>query len=403
MKRILLLLAVLLLLTGCQSLYPDEYLAVNEHEAPFAYRETAVESETATEPAPEYRIASDVFALRDGIQQMALEGAETRQFLLPGYNRERLELAMQDVESALLSSSPKYPYAMDSFEWVLEQADAGAVVTVTMQLRLTPQEIKAIETWIYPEPAMSKVYRALRQMVSSFTVQVSGYQETDFVSLLEDYILHNPDQIVETPDISVSVFPNKGNVRVVEFHFIYSTDRETLRQRRDNVSSLLDFVYSQMILKESAEDMLDVLYMHLPGSSYQEIPYATVYTQVSDKMGSSRTMASVVEYLFKRAGMECELIPGERNGADWYFNRIRVDGEWRYFDLHTAALSKQAPVLLRAGELNGYSWDLESYPDEALEEPAELTEPTEPAEPAEPTEAAASTEAPEIPDTKAQD
>ena len=38
MKRIIPILLLLLLLAGCKGLYPDEYISVEEHEAPFAYK-----------------------------------------------------------------------------------------------------------------------------------------------------------------------------------------------------------------------------------------------------------------------------------------------------------------------------------------------------------------------------
>ena len=50
MKRIIPILLLLLLLAGCKGLYPDEYISVEEHEAPFAYKETTLAS---TEAPPE--------------------------------------------------------------------------------------------------------------------------------------------------------------------------------------------------------------------------------------------------------------------------------------------------------------------------------------------------------------
>ena len=49
MKRIIPIL-LLLLLAGCKGLYPDEYISVEEHEVPFAYKETTLAS---TEAPPE--------------------------------------------------------------------------------------------------------------------------------------------------------------------------------------------------------------------------------------------------------------------------------------------------------------------------------------------------------------
>ncbi len=393
MKRWIVPMLCLLLLTGCRSLYPDEYLSVNEHDAPFAYKETTTEPPASTEAPPMYETVLDPFALRARIMQMVSQGVEEERFLLPGYSQEKLESAMQELESTLYSSYPKYTYAMDSFEWQLGSTPAGATVTVQMRLRLTPQEIKSIGTYLFPDHALDMIYSEMTQLASSYIIQVSGYVDTDFVALLEDYILHHPDQMTEIPTIYVGVYPDRGNVRVLEFHFLYSTDRESLRRQRKSVQVQLDSYFDLMSLRESLDDKLYYLYYNLPGGNYRAAENATVYTELVLKQGSSRTMASVVEYLFRRAGEECELVYGQKDGTDWYWNRILVDGQWRYFDLHSAALSKQAPELLPAEALSAYQWDPQRYPEaEAPEEhPAGTTEPAaEPTEvPVQPTEEAA--------------
>ena len=64
MKRALPLLLALLLLAGCrgQTFYPDEYSYVNEHQAPYAVRETTAEpTETETEAEPEMPIVSSPY------------------------------------------------------------------------------------------------------------------------------------------------------------------------------------------------------------------------------------------------------------------------------------------------------------------------------------------------------
>ena len=393
MKRCLALLLALLLFAGCQRMYPDEYVSVNEHVAPFAYRETAAAT-TVTEPDPLAAMtrvsrASDI---REAIQDLVIHGEQTGEFLLQDYAGS-VEQDMKDMFNTLLSDSPKYTYAMDSFDWNLQNSDAGVIVQVQMQLRLTPQEIQAIETRIFPEPALSDVYKALRQQISSFTVQVSGYQETDFTQLLEEYILHHPDQIAEAPGISAAVYPDRGNVRVVELHFVYDTDRDTLRIHKEETDAFLNLVVSQLSAAKSPRELVETIYKHLvPGIGYESAEDATVYSQTVRKIGSSRTMASVVEYLCLKAGWNCAIVRGERDGESWYWNRLETEEQWLYFDLHAAALTSEPPELLAAEDLENYDWDRELYPEKEPPEPEDTTEPagpdeeTEPTEPSEPTE-----------------
>ncbi|MBQ2619345.1 MAG: hypothetical protein IJG08_07690, partial [Oscillospiraceae bacterium] len=69
MKRIIPILLLLLLLAGCKGLYPDEYISVEEHEAPFASQATTLASTDAPpETEPPLPVASRATDIREAIQ-----------------------------------------------------------------------------------------------------------------------------------------------------------------------------------------------------------------------------------------------------------------------------------------------------------------------------------------------
>ncbi len=413
LKKLVFPLLLILLLLGCQRMYPDEYFFVTEHAAPFAYRETGTE-----EPTTEMRSEENMLPLvsrhsdiRDAIQNMVLRGEETGVFLLEGYD-SNVDQDMKDMYNEIRENEPKYVYAMDDrFEWKQIKVNGRRAVEITLKLRLTPQEVQMIPTKMY-SPAISEIKKALVNGDSSYTVQVSGYQDTDVYALLEQYVLEHPDEVVEAPDISVSVFPpNQGNVRVIEVRFDYHTDKETLRKRLDSACNFLETVNGQLSVEKGADEIVETLYKHLvPVIDYKSSPDATVYSLLVRKTGSSRVMASVVAYLCNRIGAQCEIVVGEREGEPWYWNRILTEAGWRSFDMHASALADAFPVLLRSEEMIGYTWDPITYPEVESEEPTEPTEPTEqtdqteptaptelsePAAPSEPVEIAESTESTE--------
>lgn len=379
-KLYVLALLLLLLASGCRAAEPDEYISVKEHEAPYAHRETTAPPVETEAPPPELRTVSRSSDLREAIQEMAMNGEESAQFLIKDYVGD-VNADVKNVFNLLLSDSPKYNYAMDSINCELKRTQAGPVVKVDMKLRLTPKELMDIKTRLFPEPAMSEIYKAMRQQLSSFTIQVSGYTETDFAALLEEYSLHHPDQIVEAPGISAAVYPDRGSLRVVELHFVYRSDNDTLKNKKDEANAVLNVVSKQLSGVESAQELLEMLYKHLvPPIGYESTEDATVFSQTVEKKGSSKTMSSVVEYLCQKAGWSCEIVRGERDGAVWYWNRILDGDRWLHFDLHSAALSGQPPLLRSAEELEGYLWDPEQYPEPEPDAPI----PTEDEEPAAP-------------------
>lgn len=386
MKRCLTVLLALLLLCGCsgQNLFPDEYVYVHEHDAPFAVKETVANTEP-TEPEPENTIktvsrASDI---RNAIKEMIRNGESTGQFLLKNYMGDVQDDA-RGMFDLLLADSPKYNYAMESFDCSVVYNQIGVFVKVNMKLRLKPEDIEDIKDYLFIKSATKDMFKALDDQVSSFTAQISRYEETDFKEMLDDHILHNPDQIVEAPEIFQEVYPHTGNVRVVALRFIYHATRETLRSHRDDVRLFLNLTANQLVNAASTQEIVEILYLNLVSAKYESTENATVYSQTVRKLGSSRTMASVAEHLCNRVNADCGIMIGEREGEPWYWNCIRTEEGWRYFDLHAAALSGEAPVLYTAEEMSGYSWDTERFRDYMDPEPEPPTEPDPPQTPTEP-------------------
>ncbi len=375
MKPAIILLAAALLLTGCRSIQAEEYLAVHEHDAPFAYRETSTEApQTEPQPVEAVRTVSRASDIRDAIQELMLNGEERGKFLCSRYSGN-LQEDMQAMYANLLRDFPKFNYAMDSFEWSIEQSPEGDCVNVELQLRFTPQELQAIPSMRFPEPAMEEICKACCSLSSSFILQVSGYRETDFAAELEDYMLRHPNEIAEAPGVSVVVFPDRGNVRVVDFHFYYRSDRETLRQHLEETQISLRLVEIQLARAEDSHALLETLYKHLvPGYGYESSPEATIYSQMVQKVGSSRTMASVAAYLCGKAGRDCRIVAGERNGEPWYWNELRAEGETLYFDLHAAAMERSLPELWTREEMKQYEWLREPEPQEETEAESRETE-----------------------------
>ncbi|MBO4419698.1 MAG: hypothetical protein J5789_07740 [Oscillospiraceae bacterium] len=408
-KRLLLLLLFVVLFAGCQSLYPDDYHSVNVHNAPYAYRETET-APSAAEPKvpaapPTVSRASDI---RDAIKEMVLRGEDDGIFLLEDYVGD-VEEDIKGMTDLLLKDSPMYIFAMKENP-ILILNETKTEVRVRLKRRMEPDEVKAITTCMYHD-ALDKIEEALLEQVASYTIQVSGFQEEDIAAELDRFILKHPDQIVEAPRISISVFPDRGNVRVLDVRFYYNTaDRKTLSQRKEDTKKPLTVYETLLAHEQRTPEVVETLYkllVPLP-RNYRYDPEATVYSLVVRRVGNSRTMASVVAYLCTCAGAECEIVEGERAGEPWYWNRIMVDGRWRSFDLHATALARmETPNLLPAEEMVGYSWDRWRYPDldepepsepTDTEEPTDLTEPTdssdpnEATEPSQPSEPAESTE-----------
>ena len=389
MKRLiplLLLFLLALLLAGCKGLYPNEYLYQAEHEAPYAYKEVVTTVAETKSPPPE---AADYYELRSIVRSFVLEGTEHGQIRITDYDGD-LEQDLRRVSRYLISEDPISSYAADYINCEREETSYGWLVRVDAVYRRSANEIASIRSVRGRDAAQQAMFSALRELQSSVTLQISGYVREDFAALLTDYCLQHPEALPEIPKISVAVYPDSGNVRVVEIHFIYQSDRETLRGMKTETESNLSSAYSYIRYSRTDQRKLQLLYSYFTNRFSYTVAKsgANPYTLLCQGVSDSRSFASIVRYLCELDGIEARLVSGHKNGLIWYWNIVRLEDRWVHLDYQTDVTAGEGLHLYSDDEMKQYSWDMTKYPacepvqpEESEPLPTEETETTATAEP----------------------
>lgn len=363
MKRLIpLLLALSLLLSGCRGLYKTEYLSLSEHDAPYALRETTAAPTEETEPATP--TASDYYGMRTILTSFVTSGEEHGEILLINYNGD-VEQDLKRVVRFLTVQDPICAYAVDFVSYERFESEEGWWISFNMVFRRSTGEIAAIEPVRGNEAAARRMLDALTQQQSSLTLQVSGYTEQDFSQLLEEYCMQHPNEIVETPQISISVYPKSGNVRVVEVHFVYNNDRETLRGMRAEAEAVFNSAYSFIRYAGTDREKLELLYTYLTNRFYysETVDGATVYGLLCQGRSNPRIMAVVIRFLCEKADIPCWIVSGRRAGVAYYWNIVEADGQYYHVDFQQDAMDKSPLQFLYESELpRNYLWDAVHYP-----------------------------------------
>ena len=346
--RIAAVLVAALLLTGC-SWMDGSYVSVTPHQVGLGQT-----GEGTVHAVRNYA------ELRGALIGMIDSGAERALFSLAEYPREEVP---EDLQRAVAYAREIYPvgaYAVESIDYNFGTGLGASALSVDITYRRSRAKIESIRTVRWISGAKKEVEDALDQIADSLVLQIAGYQETDFGAIILGYAQRNPDRVMEVPGVSVRIFPDRGETRVVELSFHYRTDRNELCAMREQVEPV--FSSAALYVTGTAGEQTKFSQLHaflMERMDYTiESTITPAYSLLCQGVGDSRAFAQIYAAMCSRIGLEARVVSGKCGGELRWWNLVRIDGRWYHLDL----LADQQFVLLTDGQMGEYEWDREAYP-----------------------------------------
>lgn len=364
MKRFFILCACLcLLLSGCHTILDGNYLWTSPHQV-------------QENPGDEDMLqAANYDELLTALAGMTENGTENGIIYISQYASGNFEEEMAKAVKTTLENNPVAAYAVDAIQWEEGTNSGQKAVAVSISYLHNRTEIRKIQHVTTTEQAEEKIFDALKNVASGLVLYLEDYEHTDFVQLVEDYALKNPQYVMETPQTIVNVYPRWGIARVIELKFYYQTPKDSLENMQRQVSPI--FSAAGLYVTGDAEDAqkFSQLYSFLTERfDYKiETSVTPAYSLLRHGVGDSKAFSTMYAAMCQTAGLECQVVSGTHLGERWYWNLIYVDGSYYHLDL---LMCNNAGwfQMLTDDEMQGYVWDYSAYP--ATPEPA----PTEPEE-----------------------
>lgn len=382
-KMYILLLALCLLLGGCGQIFDGSYASITPHQV----RTSSAEPEST--PVRDYN------ELQAMLAQLVNRGLETRTIYTQDYDLDRLEREVNRAIEYITDRHPIGAYAVESVSYELGTSAGQTVVAVDIAYLRSRVEILQIKTVADMSAAKESIYEALDACDPGMVLQITAFEPEDFALIVEKYAAEHPDMVMEIPQVTVNTYPENGDTRVVELAFSYQTSRESLRSMQEQVRPL--FYSAAMYVSEDASDFVKYSQLYtflMERFDYQIATSITpAYSLLRHGVGDSEAFATVYAAICRRAGLECLVVSGTRDGEAHYWNIVCDSTEYYHVDL-LRCQAEGGYTERFDNQMSGYVWDYEAYPACV---PAEYPVPPEerPTEP--PTEAP--TEAPAGPST----
>ena len=364
MKRIIsFAIALCLLLTGCGWL-DGAYHSVTPHQQYSGGNDSQVE------------VAENYLQLRTALENMVSSGAESSVISVVGFQEEQLSRSIDMAVRHIQNSYPIGAYAVEEITYEVGTIGGTAAVAVEISYLHGKSEIRKIRRVENMEQVRDLIAGALTEFDPSLVVYVENYQVQDMHQLVEDYAGANPSVVMETPEVKAQIYPDVGRERVLELKFSYQSSRDSLRTMRDVVQRF--FVSAALYVSHDAEDtqILSQLYSFLMErfENYQiKTSITPAYSLLNHGVGDSGAFAEVYAEMCARAGVECLVVVGTRDGEPWSWNIVLDDGYYYHVDL-LACQGRGGFRCLTDSQMEDYVWDYSAYP-ECVERPVTVETP----------------------------
>ena len=349
MKRLCLLLALCIILCGCDSIFDGNYHSRTFHEEQGSHIQSTI-------------TATDIESLQAVMEDLVSSGTVNAVINVTDFNDGTVKSAMKAVSDYIRTAYPLGAWAVDELTYEIGNSGGMQAISVSITYLHSRAQIRRVQTVTDIKAAEAAIGEALDNCETGLVLLVEQYKKTDFAQMAADYADENPNEVMELPQVLAGVYPEKGVSRVVELNFTYQTSREALRNMQNQVQPV--FSAARLYVSGDGSDLQK--YTQLYSFLMERFDYSLetsitpAYSLLRHGVGDSKAFATVYAAMCRRADLECLVITGTRDGEPWTWNMVCDNGAYYHLDLLGAAGAFQE---LTDDEMEGYVWDYSAYPE----------------------------------------
>lgn len=353
-RRIGLLLVgclLLSLLTGCGMWTEGNYYSVQE------YQENSVPSQPGN-------LSVDTFdGLCTALTDIIREAVESCTLNIPSIPQNAVTSWIEQAIEYVMVSDAMGAYCVEEISYEVGASGGNAAVAVDITYNRTRAEILRISKAQDMDEAYLLITEKLNNCDTGAVMLIDHYEQVDFPQMVEDYANRMPDMVMEVPQVIAAVYPEEGTQRLVELIFTYTTSRDDLRAMQQSVAPVFTSAELYVSGNDDPKEKFEQLYSFLMERTdyVTETSITPAYSLLHHGVGDCQAFANIYAAMCRRAGLDCEVISGTRNGEAWFWNMIRIGEEYFYVDLLYSSQNRSF-LLRKDSEMRGYVWDYSAHP-----------------------------------------
>lgn len=370
MKRLLctLLACALALggLAGCGSIFDRRYSSVTTHQ-----EQAATEEDSSILRAENY---TDLVSCVQHFVSLGQSTGTVQVYKYSGDIASDLEAACNEV----CTEDPLGAYALYGISYDYSRIISYYECTFTFSYRRSAEDIAAIVSAYGNGTIRDLIQEKLSAFSPSLAIRTSSFysDSSNLYTLVQEAYYTAPGTALGYPEVSISVYPDSGDTRIVEFSFAYGDSQAVLAQRAEAAAAAA----AGLVGQESAADntVAWLLYSRLLGQTdYSPEGASDIYSALCLGTADSEGMALAYSLLCQQSGITCLLVQGTLNGQPHCWNLITMeDGVSWQVDVTRADPEGNFLHNDETMAAAGYNWSQEDYPACLGEAPTQETDVT---------------------------
>lgn len=342
------------LLCGCSRLIPSEYLQVRTHSQP--------QSEAAQASAVR---VEDLTDLRRAIRNFVQSGVEHGVIRAQAYDGD-LKADLNTASYEISREDPLGAYAVEDMSHRISRIVSYYEAEIDITFRRTAQQIKDVQyvSFMSAHDTEQHVHDAIDSGTESVAFHFARYIEQDFEQIVRDYYDANPTKVLEMPKVDVTSYPETGISRVIELQFSYQSSPTELAAMRKAIDDNLTAAAVYVRYRENEQERADLLFTYLKQRfAYRQGESPTpVYAFLCEGLANSEAAAKTWQELCERIGLTCHTVRGTRDGAEYWWNIVRLEGQYYHVDILSDLLGLGNLTKRTDTQMEGYAWDTAQFP-----------------------------------------
>ena len=379
-RMIGLCLGFLLLLTGC-GFVSNEYVSVTPH------------TESYSQPEGDEAVTvSNYTELKNAILSFVEDGVEEAVLTADAYTGDIDE----DYEIAykyITETNPAGAYLVEEIVPEIIRAGSYFKLSLTIHYRNTPMELASARTVRGTSGVEEELRAALRDCSERLLLRVSDYETMDLEGMAAQCFEEDLTTVMAKPQVSTQIYPDQGNLRIVEMNFTYPRSVAELKVMQSAVNTIMNSAYGYVSYGQSEMEKAMLLYSFLSErhAYIEDTSETPAYALLCEGVADSRAFAAVYSAMCTQAGLRCTIVHGTKNGEPYDWNILELDsGTWHVDPFEDEQNGLRELQFLTDAVMYGYEWDKEAYPvcagapeppEPAEDEQTSAPEETPPAEP----------------------